>query len=183
MRHLLLFLLAVPAVALAGGEQAIQPGALPAAVQSAVAQAYPGATIVGASTEFKDGAKRYEVQVKSPDGRTDLAYSADGKLLETEVQLAESALPKPVQTALSTKYAGWDVKKAEKSTRGSKTVYEMVVAKGKKAMEVVFDEKGAQMKTGDEDEAKPDHEGDKARSDEDGEHEGHEGDESDEDGD
>ncbi len=115
---------------------------LPQPVQAAIASTYAGWTVGEASTEKEDGQQRYEAGIKLADRSLDVAFSADGKLLEEEEMMAITALPAPVQATIVT-YKGWTAKRAERSTANGATAYEVLLEQGKKRMEIAMDAAGA----------------------------------------
>jgi hypothetical protein len=134
-------------------EKKIAKKDLPSAVLAAFEKAYPKAEIKGMSEEKGENGKM-EYEIESVEGKTgrDVAYWADGKVIEIE---ETCVLPDAVRKALEQKYRGGKIGNAEKITRGSKVEYEAVVeAKGKKS-EVVLDPAGTilkiEIKSNDED--------------------------------
>ena len=126
---------------------------LPKAVTDAVKAKYPKAELKEASKEVKDGKTVYEVETKLSGKGLDLTVSADGKILETEEEIAVADLPKAVTSAIKAKYPAGTVKTAEKVTKteGNTTSYEVIVAlKGKKSRELAISADG--KITGDEEE-------------------------------
>ena len=138
----LLVTLVLAANPAAAGEKSIEPSALPAAIQAAVAAGYPGASMTAASTEVEHGAREYEVGIQLGDRSIDLAYTADGTLLEEEEIVALAATPAAVQEKAAT-YTGWTVKGVERATAKGVTIYEVDLRQGKKRMEVKLDATGA----------------------------------------
>lgn len=128
------------------GEKAIAATALPAPIQAAVTAAYPGATVVEASTEREDGATTYEVGITFGERSLDLAYAADGRQLEEEEVVTIAAAPAPVQAAVAT-YTGWTVKRVERATASGVTTYEVLLQQGKKRMELMMDPDGKVKET------------------------------------
>jgi hypothetical protein len=117
---------------------------LPPAVLAAFEKAYPKAEIKGVSEEKGENGKM-EYEIESIEGKTgrDVAYLADGKVIEIE---ETCVLPDAVRKALDQKYPKGKVEKAEKITRGSTVEYEAVVEVGEKKSEVVLDPAGKVIK-------------------------------------
>jgi hypothetical protein len=125
-------------------EKKITQKDLPPAVLAAFEKTYPKAEIKGVSEEKgEDGKMEYEIE--SIEGKTarDVAYLADGKVIEIE---ETCVLPDAVRQALDQKYPKGKIVKAEKITRGSKVEYEAVVAAEGKKSEVVLDPAGKVLK-------------------------------------
>ena len=125
-------------------EKKITAKDLPAAVWTAFQKAYPRAEIRGVSEEKgEDGKMEYEIE--SVEGKTgrDVAYRADGKVIEIE---ETCVLPDAVRKALDLKYPKGKIEKSEKITRGAKVEYEAVVEVGEVKNEVVLDQTGKILK-------------------------------------
>jgi hypothetical protein len=120
------------------GEKKVTKKDLPPAVLAAFEKAYPGAVIKGLSKEAEKGTIVFEIE--SIDGKIhrDIAYASDGTALEIEEAIAESALPEAVATAVHKEFPTGKILKAEKTTKGAVTTFELVIATGKKKVEVVF---------------------------------------------
>jgi len=63
-------------------EEAIAPGALPAAVLKALDKAYPGHKIIKAEDMLKDGQKLFELQIQVKDKKTGVTIDPDGKIIQ-----------------------------------------------------------------------------------------------------
>jgi hypothetical protein len=125
-------------------EKKITKKDLPPAVLAAFQKAYPKAEIKGVSEEKgKDGKMEYEVE--SVEGKTgrDVAYLADGKVIEVE---ETCVLPDAVRKAIDQKYPKGKIEKAERIIKGTKVEYEAVVEVGEKKSEVVLDAAGKILK-------------------------------------
>ena len=123
------------------GEKPLAVYALPAAIQTAVATSYPSARIIRASTEVEGGVTTYEVGIKLGDRSVDLAYKADGTLLEEEETVTLASMPAPAQATVAT-YTGWGVKRVERAAASGVTTYEVLMVQGKKRMELFLDPAG-----------------------------------------
>jgi uncharacterized membrane protein YkoI len=147
---LVLLLMGIPALIVqslaSAQEKKLDPKELPAPVLSAFKAAYPAAKITGASSEKENGKTTYEIE--STDGKTkrDLAYTADGKVMEIEETIEMAAVPAEVKGALDKACPKGKVEKAEKVTEGKVVKYEFQVTEGKKKIEVAFDPAGKILK-------------------------------------
>lgn len=63
-------------------EEAIAPGALPAAVVKALAKAYPGYKILKAEDMLKDGQKLFELQIQINGKKMAVTLDPDGKIIQ-----------------------------------------------------------------------------------------------------
>ena len=121
-------------------EAPIAQAAVPATVMSAVQAALPGAAFQSAVLEDEDGAKVYEVKVKSADGRlVEVMVRADGQFTETEEQVSEEALPKPVAGTFKKLLAAAKTEELEKKTM---VVYGMKKEVGEATYELTVDANG-----------------------------------------
>ena len=136
--HRYAFLLALaPASMLLGGQ--VPKDKVPAAVLQVFTRSYPNAVVKAYSVEKQNGKLCYEIE--STDGRNtrDVLYAADGALIEMEEGLQPSDLPDAIAKAVSAKYPGGKIKKAERLTRGEHVGYEVAVLAGGKTVEMVLD--------------------------------------------
>ena len=109
----------------------------PAAVVTAFNQKFPGVQDVDWDKE-----KNGEWEAEFEEGEVDMSanFSADGKWLETETEIAVSALPQPVRDYLATNFKGKKIKEAAKIiTPDGKTTYEAEV---KGQGDLLFDAEG-----------------------------------------
>ncbi len=103
----------------------------PEAVLSAFAQKFPNAQDVDWSKE-KNGEWEAEFELPGSNDEISAVFSSDGRWLETETEIAFSALPAPVRTALQ----GKKVKEAARIEKADgSTVYEAEVRR----KELIFD--------------------------------------------
>jgi len=63
-------------------EEAVTPGALPAAVTQALAKAYPGYKILKAEDMTKDGQKLFELQIQVKDKKIGVTIDPSGKIVQ-----------------------------------------------------------------------------------------------------
>ena len=85
---------------------------LPKAVAAAVKARFPKAQITDAEKITEDGKTTYEVSLKDGKNELDATYSADGKLLSLETEVAVKDLPPPVTDAVKGKYPKGTMKSA-----------------------------------------------------------------------
>lgn len=111
-----------------------------AAAKTAFTAKYPTAKKVTWSVE-KPG--EFEVEFTLNKVESSALYDATGKLLETEGEIKEAALPQAVKATIAKDFADYKLDEIEKATdaKGS-TSYEMEAAKGKEKLEISFDANG-----------------------------------------
>lgn len=112
----------------------------------------PKAVITSFQTHFK-GAKadawdkekngEFEAEFKMNKVEMSANFSADGKLMETEEEIATATLPKTATDYVTKNYAGVKIEEAAKITDSTgKVTYEAEVKKGKEEIELLFDATG-----------------------------------------
>ncbi len=137
---LLLFLAALPAQ-----ELTVPLDKVPKAVMDAVKAKYPGAKLLGASTEKEGDKTVYEISLRFKDHHHDVTLEPEGKIVSIEREIAAKDLPAVVTKALSAKYPKATWKRVEELTTGDGTLtgYEVLVVSGAKdTVEVVLDPQG-----------------------------------------
>ena len=113
-----------------GQEQKLSPAAVPAPVSAAATKRFPKARVSGWSKETEDGKTTYEASVSDSTGKRDAVFGEDGALLAIEQGIALSDLPVEVKNAVTAKYPGAVLRKAEKITHdGGSVDYEVDLAK------------------------------------------------------
>lgn len=115
--------------------QKLKEADVPAAVKEGFKKQYPNAKVEGWE---KEGAN-YEAEFDLNKTETSVVFDASGKLLETETEIAESALPKAVLDQISKTMPGKKVKEAAKIVDASgKVKYEAEIEK----KDYLFEENG-----------------------------------------
>lgn len=116
----------------------------------------PKAVVTSFQTHFK-GAKadawdkekngEFEAEFKMNKVEMSANFSADGKLMETEEEIATATLPKSATDYVTKNYAGTKIEEAAKITDSTgKVTYEAEVKKGKEEIELLFDATGIFIK-------------------------------------
>jgi hypothetical protein len=168
MATMTLFALSTMAFMARADEEKSSVKNLPAAVKRAIKKKFPKAEIEKVSKEVEDGKTTYEVLLEIEDRPVDVAFQADGTILEIEKEIPFKELPAQVKKALAAKYPEAKIEKVEIVTKGEDgpAVYEIVIK-----TEVVFTAKGklveAKEKKGDDE--KPSAKAKKSKKDDDDE--------------
>ena len=117
-------------------ERRVRMKDLPQAVQKTIHEQSQGATIKGFSKEVEHGQTYYEVEMKVNGHGKDLLIDSNGRVVESEEEVALNALPSTVKIGIE-QYAGkGQVIKVESITRDNTIVmYEAVVRKTGKQSE------------------------------------------------
>ncbi len=87
-----------------GGEQKVPLDKVPKAILDNVKTRFPGAKLLGASSEKEDGKVVYEIELTYKDLHHDVTYAANGTLILIERAIAFKNLPKVVRTTLEKEY-------------------------------------------------------------------------------
>ena len=119
-------------------EQTIE---LPTTIQNYLSTNYPNYEIEESERDtLCTGTAVYEVELEGPkDKEVELTFDTEGNLLFTETEIKTSELPSAVSGSISSKYAGYTVKEAERLDRADGTTqYEVELKKDKTYLEVLF---------------------------------------------
>jgi hypothetical protein len=147
-----LFAMSAVAFAAHADDETIPANSLPAAVKKAIQKKFRKAEIEKAVKEVEDGKTTYEVLLEIDDRPLEVAFTAEGTILEIEKVIPFESAPAPVKKALAAKYPSAKIEKVEAVTKGEDgpTVYEIVIK-----AEVVLDAKGKFVEGKQEEEEKP----------------------------
>ena len=137
-------------------QKAAEP-TVPAAVKAAFAKQFPKAE--QAKWEMEDG-KDYEVGFKQAGTKWSAKYDASAKWLETEHEVAATALPAAVTKAIASSYGAYELKESEMVETPAGTGYEVELENGKETLEVMFSADGKVLKSKAEEEKKGEEEED-----------------------
>jgi hypothetical protein len=97
---------------------------------------FKGSTVESWEKENDGG---YEAEFDLNGVETSATFSAEGRLIETEQEIEESALPSPISDYLKINYAGKSIDEVAKITTDEGIVkYEVEIEK----VDFIFDEKG-----------------------------------------
>ncbi|GAA4308494.1 hypothetical protein GCM10023149_02430 [Mucilaginibacter gynuensis] len=119
----------------AANAQSVPASKVPAPVKATFMKTYP--TVTKVKWEMEKG--NYEAGFVSQKQETSAVFTADGKMLESEVEIKTAALPAPVLAYVKDNYKGKSIKEAAKITKtGGEVNYEAEVA-GK---DLLFDSTG-----------------------------------------
>ncbi len=150
-------------------EEAVAFDKLPAAVQKAVKEAFPGATVTECVKETEDGKVEYEVELKSGKLEAEIELDASGKILETETEeeIPLDQLPETVRDAVGKLVKGGKLLEAERTTKDDSTAYEVEVQCGAVVLELGMDGSGKVLSIGVEGEDDDEEEGEDEGEDDD----------------
>ncbi len=130
-------------------EEKVPLDKVPEAVMKAVKAKFPGAKLLGASTEKENGKTVYEVSLKYKGHHHDVTVEPEGKIVSIEREIPVKDLPRAIADGLEAKYPKATHKKAEELIKGDGTHhgYEVVVVTADGGtVEVVLDLKGKILK-------------------------------------
>jgi hypothetical protein len=128
------FLFAVTCAALlapaafAQAVKASDPAAkLPAPILTAFRTSYPNATIKNVAKETEGGKTVWEVESIDNNLTRDIVYNPDGTIVDMEEECAIASLPAAVTDAVKAKYPKATITKAEKTTAGQRSWFELTL--------------------------------------------------------
>jgi hypothetical protein len=135
---------------------------LPKAAADAVKKRFPKAEIVSASKDLDierlAEVDLYQIRLKDGGQAVNVSFTVGFGITRIGREVPAKDLPKDVSEAIKKGYPKATIKKAEEVSKGKdlvETAYEvLLVTKGKKTVEVVFDPKGKVLKTEEEKEGK-----------------------------
>ncbi|MDO8999152.1 MAG: PepSY-like domain-containing protein [Bacteroidota bacterium] len=123
--------------------QKIKEAEVPKAVTESFAKNFPGSK----AKEWEKEKDLFEAEFDLKKVETSATFSADGKLMETESEIATSALPKAVTEYITKNYPSYKLSEASKITDASgKVSYEAEIKKGKEEIDLIFDSNGTFIK-------------------------------------
>ena len=140
MRSLLSLACFIFLFATIGCSQKITEKDLPAAVKTAFATKFPGATDVKWG---KENAKEYEAEFKLNNTSVSANFKTDGSWTETETTIPSSELPAAVTNTVNKKYPGAVYGVTEKIEKpGAKILYEVNITMNGKKKEIELNPDG-----------------------------------------
>jgi uncharacterized membrane protein YkoI len=123
--------------------QGLDASKVPAAVKTAFAKKFPGAT----AEWGKENSKEYEAEFKMNGKSASANFLTDGSWVETEMEINNAELPQPAANAVKTKYPGATVLKVYKIDNAKgETTYEAEIKTGNKKKELVLKADGTIVK-------------------------------------
>ncbi len=135
--------LVVVTAAARADEEKVPLDKLPGAVVEAIKAKFPKAELVSADKETEKDKITYEVTIKNGAQELEVTVTPEGKILTVAREIPVGDLPKAVLAAIKARYPRATLKSAEEISEDDKVVeYEVVIAVGKKKLEVTFDPKG-----------------------------------------
>lgn len=138
MKKILMMCALTTVVVISACAQKIDAAKVPAAVKTAFAKQYPGATV-----KWEKEAGKYEAGFKQNGNTMSALFEANGTMIENEMDIKIADLPAPVLAYVKEHYKGKTIKEGAKITKADGTVnYEAEVA-GK---DVIFDANGNFLK-------------------------------------
>jgi hypothetical protein len=133
-----------------GYERKVTEQEVPPAVLQAFKTAYPNAEVRGYSEEKEGGKTIYEIALVNAGQRLDLAYAADGSLLEVEETIDPANLPPAAHDEIKNAFKDAVIARAERVVKGASTGYEAKVDVPENGAttryELVFDQDGKLLK-------------------------------------
>lgn len=143
MKKLIMMSTLFAAIGLAACAQGFDASKVPAAVKTAFAKKFPGAT----AEWGKENSKEYEAEFKLNGKSMSANFLTDGSWVETEAEISAAELPVAVKSAVEKKYPGAVISKVFKidNSKGEQT-FEAEIKTGGKKKEVVLKADGTIIK-------------------------------------
>ncbi len=116
---------------------------VPENIKKAFNQKFAKATDVKWGMENKT---EWEAEFKLDGKEISANYDLQGKWLETEYKITIEEIPTIIKSSIEKNNAGCKIKSADVSETPKAKVYEVMILKGKKSVEVIMDEKGKVVK-------------------------------------
>lgn len=138
MKHVMI-MMAAGLISVSALAQIKQDKEIPASVKTAFQKAHPEAKAV----KWEKEGDHFEVEFKQEKLEQSVVLDAQGNILETEVEIAVSELPKKASDYVSEHYKGQVLKEAARITDAKGTVTYEAEIKGK---DLIFDAAGAFLK-------------------------------------
>ena len=136
MKTIIILLLSVFFMNHAAIAQKLTTDQVPAAVVSSFVGKFPGVSKV---TWEKEIETQYEANFKVNGIETSASFDLTGKWLETETTIKTSALPAPIQAAITKDYAGYKINEASKVDDPANVIYfEAEIEKGEETYDVQY---------------------------------------------
>jgi uncharacterized membrane protein YkoI len=122
---------------------------LPKPILDAIKAKYPGAKLLGAGQEMREGKTLYAVSIDTKGQKTQVTLRPDGTLVATAKEIAVRDLPAAVERTVRSRYPREALSKAAQEIRGDKTVYAVLLDTGTGTpYEVVLDPQGKILREG-----------------------------------
>jgi hypothetical protein len=115
---------------------------LPPAVQETAKAQSQGATVRGYAKEIEKGKTEYEVQLMVDGKKRDVSIDPNGKVLETEQEVAFESVPQKAQDAIKQEAGAAKVERVEEVKSDQATVYEALIHQNGKKHEIRVLESG-----------------------------------------
>jgi len=112
---------------------------VPKVVKDAFAKKFPDAKSVSWDQEDQS---EWEAEFKMDGMEYSANFDNQGTWKETEHEVKEGDVPQNVMAALKKEYSGYKIKESEISETGNGMVYEFMIKKSGKGMEVAIDKNG-----------------------------------------
>ena len=116
---------------------------MPKAVMDTFHKLYPNAMATGFDMEHENGITYFELESTEGSINRDFLFYEDGTIAEIEESILPDDLPDDVKNAISNKYPGKIILKAEKVTKGKSVVYDVEIKAKKKKRDLVIGTDGS----------------------------------------
>ena len=128
--------LTTPLLAAEEKDEVVPLSQVPPKVREAIKKYATEAEIKKIEKGDVDGKKAYEFEIENGGKKSEVTITPDGKLLSTEESIALEDIPEAARKTINAQAAGGKILETEKVFEKGKTVYEAVIEKGGKKIEV-----------------------------------------------
>ncbi|HLC83305.1 MAG TPA: PepSY-like domain-containing protein [Bacteroidia bacterium] len=143
MKTLLVIMATTLTVSFANAQK-MKDAEVPPKIKDAFKKEFPGSK----AKEWAKEGDAYEIEFDLKKVETSATFTAEGKLVETEAEIAITELPKAVAEYVKKNHPNHKITEASKITEAGtgKVSYEAEISKGKEEMDLIFDDKGTFLK-------------------------------------
>jgi uncharacterized membrane protein YkoI len=117
-------------------DETVTMSQVPAKVQKTIKQHASETEIKKIEKGDVDGQTAYEFEIEKAGKKSEVTILPNGKLLNTEEEVTLAEIPEAAQKALNDASVGGKIVSTEKLVEKGKTVYEAIIEKGGKQVEI-----------------------------------------------
>jgi len=128
-------------------KQELRESEIPASILSSIQGQFASFDLDDAERTEERGQITIYVDGEVNDKDHSFWYDDKGKLLKHNQDLRNSEIPLPVMTAISSLYAGYEIRDADKIEEGGKIIFDMELKKSRERVNVKFSPSGKVLET------------------------------------
>ena len=123
-------------------KQELADSEIPDVVMAGIQKLYVYFELEDAEKREDGGKVLYDIEIEIKDKDHDFIFDNTGKMLIHKQKLWKSEIPRDVMTTLNSSYSGFQIRDADKTEEGNKTIYDLRLKKSKEKIRVIFNSKG-----------------------------------------